>query len=199
MKCHQDGKFCITSLYLMEGFDEVSRRKQRFSHADDEHLKMIISEIGTSDWNKIASLMKNRNARQCKDRWTYYLSPALNNRKFTKEEDNLILELIKKYGKKWAQITSFFEGRTEISIKNRWNLLQRITKRRFRKYKENKKVEPEPEPIVEEPKQQTFFFEDVVQPIFHEEINIESYIDPMYDIFQKDSFDDFEDLCWEFC
>lgn len=36
------------------------------------------------------------------------------------EEDLLLLELIKKNGKKWRYLTQYFEGRTELQLKNRY-------------------------------------------------------------------------------
>jgi hypothetical protein len=69
--------------------------------------------------------MPGRNARQCKERWTNYLVPALNTAAWTCEED---FQLIQKYGElgpKWVQIATFFANRTDSMVKNRFNKLQR--------------------------------------------------------------------------
>lgn len=101
------------------------KRNSKFSSAEDSTLSSLVKKYGEDDWEKIASLIKNRNARQCHDRWFYYLSPNINREPFTEEEDKLLLSKVKKIGFHWVLITSFFQGRTDTQIKNRYNLLKR--------------------------------------------------------------------------
>jgi hypothetical protein len=75
--------------------------------------------------------MPDRTARQCKERWINYLSPALNTAAWTPEEDRLLLEKQRDYGSKWAQIAKFFPNRTDGMVKNRFNRLQRRQARVF--------------------------------------------------------------------
>lgn len=180
---------------LMQGQVEGSQKKRRFTPEEDNQLKSLVQEIGTNDWNLIASKMNDRTTRQVKDRWVYYLSPALNTREWSKEEDSELTDLVKKFGKKWIQVSAFFEGRTEIAIKNRWNLLQRTQKRRFQKYKtpikeeitlKSDESEPESEPIID---QITFKFDEPS----------DEFIEPYFDFFAGDTFDEFGQLMCEWC
>jgi hypothetical protein len=94
-------------------------RKQKFTPEEDEELKAYYSQCGP-DWKMIAALMKNRTPRQCRDRWKNYLSPNVNTRPWTPEEDALLFEKFKEYGRQWATIAKFFNQRTDIHIKNHW-------------------------------------------------------------------------------
>ncbi|EAY15029.1 Myb-like DNA-binding domain containing protein [Trichomonas vaginalis G3] len=69
--------------------------------------------------------MGNRNPRQCRDRYTKYLSPDLNKNPWTPEEDALLISKYHEIGAKWVKMSKFFNNRTDYSLKNRWNVLVR--------------------------------------------------------------------------
>ena len=89
-----------------------SVRKQKFSPDEDEKLKVLVRQYGV-DWKIISAVMKNRSPRQCRDRWKNYLSPDVNNNPWTPQEDALLIEKIKEFGRQWATIAKFFPQRTE--------------------------------------------------------------------------------------
>ena len=64
--------------------------KQKFTEEDDKKLKELVQQFGTKSWAEIAAAMGNRNQRQCKERWEYYLDPTINNSPWTKEEEQRI-------------------------------------------------------------------------------------------------------------
>ena len=103
--------------------------KRMFLKDEDELLKQLVARFGTDNWDLIASYMTARNARQCKDRWSFYLDPNVNTAPYSIEEDSKLLDLVKKHGPRWVQIVSFFDKRTSYSIKNRWQYLQRALKK----------------------------------------------------------------------
>ena len=100
-------------------------RKKKFTREEDNKLREYVNELGEDKWEEIANLMGNRNARQCHDRWKYYLSPNVNNEPFTQEEDALLIKLVSKYGGMWVQISKKFKNRSDIQMKNRWNILKK--------------------------------------------------------------------------
>lgn len=107
------------------GFFHKLHPKSKFSPEEDIKLTKLVEQFGTDNWNLISNKMKRRNSRQCRDRWENYLSPTLNKEPFTNEEDLLILEKYEEIGAKWVTISKFLVGRTDISVKSRWLMLQR--------------------------------------------------------------------------
>ena len=69
--------------------------------------------------------MPNRTPRQCRERYLNYLLEKTKKGNWTKEEDELIMNLYEKFGPKWAKMTSYFEERSNIDIKNRYSALLR--------------------------------------------------------------------------
>ena len=98
--------------------------KSKFTPGEDSILRELVQEHG-DDWNLIASEMPGRNARQCRERYIYYLSPTVNSSPWTPEEDAKLETLYREYGPKWVKISQFFDHRTEINVKSRWRVLHR--------------------------------------------------------------------------
>ena len=108
----------------------LHRRKAKFTPEEDAALAAVIAKYGTADWELIANHIPNRNPRQCRDRWYYFLSPEVSKEPWSPEEDNRLLQLYHQLGPKWVQIANMFPGRIDTHIKNRWLVLQR----RYRRY-----------------------------------------------------------------
>ncbi|OHT10060.1 Myb-like DNA-binding domain containing protein [Tritrichomonas foetus] len=105
-------------------------KHHKFSYKEDQLLLHYVNTMGTNNWKAIAQLMEDRTARQCRERFKYYLDPQLNKVvSWTPEEDKLLLSKYEEVGPKWAFISYFFTGRTDIDLKNRYNRLMRIEKR----------------------------------------------------------------------
>ena len=109
---------------------EPSITRRRFKPEEDDKLKNIIMQMISKNkrisWNIVSQLMGDEfSPRQCKERWTKYLSPDVSMNEWTKEEDNLLFALFNEYGAKWTKIAPFFKGRTDINVKNRWVTLVR--------------------------------------------------------------------------
>jgi len=122
-----------------------------FTEKEDELLKELVSKNGLYNWEKVAEEMKTRNARQCKERYLYYLDPTINNEPFTFDEDLLLLTLVREQGTRWSSLTERFVRRTQYSLKNRWMYLQRIIKKHCDNVPLQKAVEiihelPQPKP-----------------------------------------------------
>ena len=128
------------------------RTKNKFTPEEDKRLEELVQEFGENSWEEITEQMPGRNVRQCKDRWTRYLSPNVNKNKWTVEEEKLLIKLVKELNFKWVQISKHFKGRTDNQIKNKWNILKKyvhISKKPKTRSYYHKKVK------VEEPELQT--------------------------------------------
>ena len=139
------------------------KERKPFSKQEDILLKQLIEEYGVDNWTEIAAHMKNRSVRQCRERWNNNLSQGISKEKWTKEEDALILQKYEEFGSRWKIIELYFNGRTSYSIRNRYNSLIRIPKKKGRKLGQKKSIKAtslNDQPLKPEPEQFRFFFDD---------------------------------------
>jgi hypothetical protein len=104
--------------------------KVKFTQREDEQLKHVVGDLGSDDWETVAQQMTGRSPRQCRERWTFYLSPEIVNSVWTEDEDVRLLQKYAEVGPFWTRIAASFPSRTPISVKSRWNLIQRRNKKR---------------------------------------------------------------------
>lgn len=97
--------------------------RHNFTKEEDSMLLKLVEEFGT-DWAAISSRLKTRTARQCRDRFRHYLDPSLEHREWTADEDALLEEQVRLFGRRWAKIARVFRKRSEANVKNRWTSLQ---------------------------------------------------------------------------
>ena len=79
--------------------------------------------------------MPGRIGKQCRERWHNHLDPNISKRKWTMEEDLLIVKLHLVHGNRWCDIAKQVDGRTDNAIKNRYNsnLRKRLNELEFMK------------------------------------------------------------------
>ena len=104
---------------------KTRRAKAKFTLSEDALLKSLVDIYGEENWEEVASNIKGRNPRQCKDRWFFYLSPHLNHSPWTQEEEAKLVTLVNEVGPHWVKIAKYFDGRTDTQIKNKWNVIKR--------------------------------------------------------------------------
>lgn len=122
--------------------------KNPFSIEEDKLILKLVEIIGENNWVDIAKYMKkknyDRNSRQCRDRYYHYLNPNINKLMWSKEEDDLLMEKVENEGKKWKKFEKFFPGRTEVQLRNRYNLLARkmekIEKKKEKKIEKKRNI-----------------------------------------------------------
>ena len=104
---------------MLRFHEKRPKKRVKFSPEEDELLKEIILHGGSNNWVTIASLMPNRNVRQCKERWMYHILPVLPKKQWTSEEDEIIISKYKEFGKRWFKITPFLQDRSQKMVKDR--------------------------------------------------------------------------------
>ncbi len=118
-----------------------------FTHTEDEIIvKLVKEQLGESlgdlgdiyaesrkvDWNLVVKNgLPERSTRQVRDRWMSNLSPSLNKANFTKEEDDLIVNMQLQMGNAWSTIARSFPGRHQDAVKGRYFIACRRITRAF--------------------------------------------------------------------
>lgn len=99
-----------------------SKCKVKWTQEEDEQLRTLVKQFGQQDWKFLASHFPNRTDQQCQYRWLRVLNPDLVKGPWTKEEDQKVIELVKKYGtKQWTLIAKHLKGRLGKQCRERWH------------------------------------------------------------------------------
>ncbi|XP_057752486.1 transcription factor MYB101 isoform X1 [Arachis stenosperma] len=97
-------------------------KKGPWTVSEDIMLREYVMKYGEGNWNCV---QKNsglaRCGKSCRLRWANHLRPNLKKGSFSKEEEDLIVQLHAKLGNKWARMAAQLPGRTDNEIKNFWN------------------------------------------------------------------------------
>ncbi|KAJ4953057.1 hypothetical protein NE237_029889 [Protea cynaroides] len=96
--------------------------KGQWTPEEDELLRKAVQRFKGKNWKKIAECFKDRTDVQCLHRWQKVLNPELVKGPWSKEEDDIIVELVNKYGaKKWSTIAQALPGRIGKQCRERWH------------------------------------------------------------------------------
>lgn len=104
---------------------DVLRVKGRWTAEEDSRLAELVKRHGTKNWRYIASHLRGRLPKQCRERWCNQLDPHIKKDGLTGEEWITVRRAHEIYGNRWAEIAKQVPGRTANHIKNQWNTMLR--------------------------------------------------------------------------
>jgi hypothetical protein len=185
----QKPKTQLIKTNVTPGEEQAEKSKRnKWTPEDDANLRESVAKNGRR-WTLIAKTIGNRSARQCRERWKFYVDGTYERRDWTQEENDLLLQKIEVFGLKWSILSKFFVKRSEIDIRNRYSLIERRRRWNRQKQPENEVIFFAPSDAPEVSNGQNF--DDNKQKSFSEESDQNSLDFCDFEPFQSDYHDDF--------
>jgi hypothetical protein len=126
--CARD-RSCLTSVVAVCWLCQVLKPglvKGHWTEREDLLLETLVASE-PRNWGQVSQHIPGRTAKQCRERWCNHLDPRIKKCSWSADEDATLMEMYKRIGQKWAQISKVLPGRTENAVKIRWKTLSRTS------------------------------------------------------------------------
>lgn len=84
-------------------------------------LMELVRTQGPNNWVRISQQLEHRSPKQCRERFHQNLKPSLNHEPISVQEGEIIEQLVREMGKRWAEIARRLGNRSDNAVKNWWN------------------------------------------------------------------------------
>ncbi|XP_077324322.1 snRNA-activating protein complex subunit 4 [Lithobates pipiens] len=115
-----------TAFQCLQTFQRNNKafKRSEFTKEEDEMLKHFVQRMRVGEhipYKKISYFMEGRDGLQLLYRWTKCLDPSLRKGPWTKEEDEMLLKAVAKYGERaWYKIRFEVPGRSDVQCRERY-------------------------------------------------------------------------------
>jgi hypothetical protein len=139
---------------------ERKRIKTPWTKKEDDIIIHMVTAHGAKRWSRIADELPGRIGKQCRERWHNQLNPEIRWDPFDADEDRIIITNHEALGSRWTKYAKILPGRTDNSIKNRWN---RTMKWRIENYlrKTSTRVNSDGEVVTKRPDGRFYIGDDI--------------------------------------
>jgi hypothetical protein len=104
-------------------------RKMNNPWTEDDNLMLHqnFNEFRDDKFRNIAKHLPQRTPREAQARWRLYENTSLDkNQNMTQQQEDLLMNLIKSYGKKWSFLSKYFPGKSQNTLKYTYLRLVKI-------------------------------------------------------------------------
>nr|ACF22740.1 Myb transcription factor [Brachypodium distachyon] len=96
-------------------------KKGPWTPDEDKRLKTYVEAHGEGNWNQVQrNAGLNRCGKSCRLRWANHLRPNLKKGPFSKEEEQMVIELHAMHGNKWAKMAGYIGLAFRPSFARSW-------------------------------------------------------------------------------
>ncbi len=136
--CELTGRTDVQCLHRWQKVLNPMLIKGPWTELEDKLVLRLVEKTGPRKWTVIAEHLPGRIGKQCRERWHNHLNPFIKKIAWSEAEEWLLFLFHDKNSNKWAEIAKYLQGRTDNTIKNRWNssMKKRLPelRRRFAEY-----------------------------------------------------------------
>jgi hypothetical protein len=102
--------------------DGFRRKTHQWTPPEDIRLLAALHKFGGDNWSRIAKFVgSDRTRSQCSQRWQRGLDPRISRSHWTKEEEDLLVELVAKHGtKSWIAVSREMRNRSDVQCRYRY-------------------------------------------------------------------------------
>jgi myb proto-oncogene protein len=94
----------------------TTKTTKKWTEEEDQKLLNLAKKANGKKWKEIAECFKDKTSLQCRSRWIR-IKPGIKQGRWTKQEDEQLLELFRQFGDNWSLISRRMNNRNSNQIR----------------------------------------------------------------------------------